>query len=148
MRVAPRDGPELELEVRGATVQAEALAAALSPTLERVYDFGHEIRFFTYELSERYEEINLLYSISETLGSILRLDDAANAILVQVCDVLGARRGSLWVHDAEHTVLRLTAAVGDEGIGRPLRIDDPQAPTSRVFREGRPRIASGDPGDR
>ena len=36
--------------------------------LERAFEFSQEVRFFTYELSERYEEINLLYSISETLG--------------------------------------------------------------------------------
>ena len=55
--------------------------------------------FFTVELSERYEEINLLYSIRETLGSILHMDDAARVILGEVCDVMGARRGSLWVYD-------------------------------------------------
>jgi sigma-B regulation protein RsbU (phosphoserine phosphatase) len=147
-RISPRDGPELELELRGERAQAQALASVLRPTLERVYDFGHEIRFFTYELSERYEEINLLYSISETLGSILRLDDAARAILVEVCDVLGARRGSLWVYDAEHHVLRLTAAVGDDGLGSPLRVDDPRAITARVFRDGRPMIASREGSDR
>jgi sigma-B regulation protein RsbU (phosphoserine phosphatase) len=140
-RISPRDGPELELEVRGDPAGARCLASALRPTLEKVYDFGHEIRFFTYELSERYEEINLLYSISETLGSILRLDDAARAILVEVCDVLGARRGSLWVHDADHHLLRLTAAVGEDGLGSPLRVDDPRTLTSRVFREGRAMIA-------
>jgi phosphoserine phosphatase RsbU/P len=144
VRITPRDGPELELEIRGDGAAQDAVAQVLKPTLERLFDFGHEIRFFTYELSERYEEINLLYSISETLGSILRLDDAARAILVEVCDVLGARRGSLWVYDADQTVLRLTAAVGDDGRGSPLRVDDPRSITSRVFRDGRPMIAARD----
>ena len=139
--IPPRDGPELELELRGGGRHAEALASVLQSTLERTYDFSHEIRFFTYELSERYEEINLLYSISETLGSILRLDDAARVILGEVSDVLGARRGSLWVHDAENHLLRLTASVGDEVVVGPLHADDPDAVTARVFREGRPMIA-------
>jgi sigma-B regulation protein RsbU (phosphoserine phosphatase) len=146
-RITPRDGPELELQIRGEG-HRDALAAVLKPTLERLFDFGHEIRFFTYELSERYEEINLLYSISETLGSILRLDDAARAILGEVCDVLGARRGSLWVYDADRTVLRLTAAVGDEGRGSPLDVDDPRSITSRVFRDGRPMIAAREGSER
>ena len=110
--------------------------------VERALEFGQEIRFFTHELSERYEEINLLYSISETLGSILRLDDATEAILEELCDVLGARRGSLWVHDPDHEQLTLTASFGDEGLRGPLSIADPQAVTARVFREGRPMIAS------
>ena len=40
-----------------------------------------EVDFFTRELSERYEEIDLLYSISETLGSILILEEATEEIL-------------------------------------------------------------------
>src|SRR5688572_16812296 len=66
-KIKPREGPELELEIRGGGADAEAVLGVLKPTLEKIFDFGHEIRFFTYELSERYEEINLLYSISETL---------------------------------------------------------------------------------
>jgi sigma-B regulation protein RsbU (phosphoserine phosphatase) len=141
-RLESPDGEQLELEVRGEPALAEPLASTIASGLEKLFDLGQEIRFFTFELSERYEEINLLYSISETLGSILRLDDAARAILGEVCDVLGARRGSLWVFDAEHNLLRLTASVGDEGLRGPLRADDPAAVTSQVFREGRPLIAA------
>ncbi len=78
----------------------------------RAFEFAQEVRFFTYELSERYEEINLLYSISETLGSLLRLDDAARVILGEVCDVLGAMRGSLWVFEAEGDLLRAGGGCG------------------------------------
>src|SRR5262245_14091421 len=68
--VTPRDGPSLELQVRPREGAArpgdpEAVASVLHSVLERMYDFAQEIRFFTFELSERYEEINLLYSISE-----------------------------------------------------------------------------------
>ena len=148
--VTPRDGPTLELEVRartGAKVGAaggnpEAVAVVLHSVLERTYDFAQEIRFFTFELSERYEEINLLYSISETLGSILRLDDAARVILGEVCDVLGALRGSLWVYDAGRSVLHLTASVGEEGLVGPLDVDDPDTVTAQVFRDGRSRIVA------
>lgn len=137
--LVPRDGPPLELEVRGEPgAPVEAVLRTLSSTLEQTWDFAQEIRFFTYEVSERYEEINLLYSISETLGSILDLDDAARIILQEVCDVLGARRGSLWVHDTGRRELRLVASVGEGGLDGPLSVDDPRAVTSRVFREGRP----------
>lgn len=135
----PREGAPLDLELSGGEPgTVEAVARVLSSTLEQTYDFAQEIRFFTYEVSERYEEINLLYSISETLGSILDLDDAARIILQEVCDVLGARRGSLWVHEAERRQLRLVASVGEGGLVGPLSVEDPRAVTSRVFREGRP----------
>jgi sigma-B regulation protein RsbU (phosphoserine phosphatase) len=140
-RVHPRDGSELELRVwRG----GEAVADLVARSLERSLDAAHEIRFFTFELSERYEEINLLYSISETLGSILRLDDAARVILSEVCDVMGARRGSLWVHEPADGLLRLTASVGTDGIQGPLRAEESPAITARVFREARPMMASPD----
>jgi sigma-B regulation protein RsbU (phosphoserine phosphatase) len=148
--VTPRDGPALELEVRARGKRGpkdetpEAVAAVLRSVLERTYDFAQEIRFFTYELSERYEEINLLYSISETLGSILRLDDAARVILGEVCDVLGALRGSLWVYDPERNVLHLTASVGPGGAVGPIPADDPDRVTAQVFREGRSMIVTRD----
>ncbi len=103
------------------------------------------MRFFTVELSERYEEIHLLYSISETLGSILHMDDAARVILREVCDVMGAKRGSLWLYRDEDESLHLTAAVGGEGLDGPIPVDDPDAVTSMVFREQRAVIASRAP---
>jgi len=53
------------------------------------------------ELSERYEEIDLIYTISEILGHTIRLDEAADRILREVSTVVGARRATLLVHDAE-----------------------------------------------
>jgi phosphoserine phosphatase RsbU/P len=139
----PREGPALEVEVLGAPAgREEALGDLVANLLTRAFELSQEIRFFTYELSERYEEINLLYSISETLGSLLRLDDAARVILGEVCDVLGARRGSLWVFQPGE-LLELVAAVGEEGLKGPLSVADPESVTARVFREGRAHIASG-----
>lgn len=140
----PREGPALEIEVLGAPAgREEALADLVANLLGRAFEFSQEVRFFTYELSERYEEINLLYSISETLGSLLRLDDAARVILGEVCDVLGARRGSLWVFQPLGHLLELVAAVGEEGLTGPLAVGDPESVTARVFREGRARITGG-----
>jgi sigma-B regulation protein RsbU (phosphoserine phosphatase) len=142
----PRDGPDLELRIFGVPDdQTESLPDLVTGFLGRTFEFAQEVRFFTYELSERYEEINLLYSISETLGSLLRLDDAARVILGEVCDVLGARRGSLWVYQPEGNLLDLVAAVGEEGLKGPLPVEDPDAVTAKVFREGRPVIV-GRPG--
>ncbi len=145
--ISPRDGPPLELEIRpSGELSLEPLASILKGNLERALDIAQEIHFFTYELKERYEEINLLYSISETLGSVLKLDEAADAILREVCDVLGAARGSLWVHDPRHNVLRLIAAVGRDAAADPSPDRHPDAVTSQVFEEGRSRIGSRDPG--
>lgn len=135
--LAPRDGPALQLEIRSPNgVAAAGIASVVQSGVERALDFAQEIRVFTYELWERYEEINLLYSISETLGSVLNLEEAADKILADVCDVLGAESGALWVHDRRRDLLRLTAAFGP-GSGDPLDAPFPDQVTSRVFQEGR-----------
>jgi len=143
LSLSPGEGPMLELDLSGPeSVDLDAVGGVLLQVLDRTFDLAEELRFFTYELAERYEEINLLYSISETLGSVLRLEDSARVILEEVCDVLGAGRGSLWVHDTESGVLRLTASVGDGGVDGPISEHDPESVTSKVFREGRALITS------
>ncbi len=140
--ISPREGPTLRLEVWGCPEgREESLADLVTQLVERAFEFSQEVRFFTYELSERYEEINLLYSISETLGSLLRLEEAATVILGEVCDVLGAKRGSLWVYEAEGDYLKLVAGVGDYTGEATLQVSDSEGVTARVFREGRPLIA-------
>jgi sigma-B regulation protein RsbU (phosphoserine phosphatase) len=138
------EGGYLELEIAAADSAAgEAVGAVLGPAIARVLDADREARFFTLELSERYEEINLLYSISETLG--FHLDDAARVILREVCDVMGAKRGSLWVNGQDDDQsLHLTAAVGHS---EPFDSEDPDpdAVTSMVFQEERAVIASRTP---
>lgn len=137
-----RDGSDLELRIwsRNGPI-TEPVVDLVAHSLARSMDSAHEIRFFTFELSERYEEINLLYSISETLGSILRLDDAARVILGEVCDVMGAGRGSLWVHEPDEDRLHLVASVGDGGVLGPLDAAGSPAVTAQVFREGRSMMA-------
>src|SRR5256712_354236 len=98
------------------------------------------------ELSERYEEIALIYTISEILGHTIRLDEAADRILREVSTVVGARRATLLVYDAEQKMLRIVAARGmDPQEVEPIEADDPCSVAARVFREM--RIVSYDPTD-
>lgn len=140
-----RNGTELVLEARRPIPDEGRRAThVLRTTLEHLYENAEEIRFFTYEVSERYEEINLLYSIAETLGSLLRMKDAARLILTEVCDVMGARRGALWVASPDDGELRLEASVGSGPREGPIQISHATSITSLVFRDGRPLILSGD----
>src|SRR5438132_10455835 len=98
------------------------------------------------ELSERYEEIDLIYTISEILGHTIRLDEAADRILREVSTVVGARRATLLVYDAEQQMLRIVAARGmDPEDVEPIEVDDACSVAARVFREM--RIVSYDPTD-
>lgn len=132
-----RNGAPLELEVRADTAD-EAAIDFLVRALTQVLAYESEAQSAALELSERYEEINLLYSISEILGSVLSLETAAGRILAEVADTLSARRASLWVYEPEEDDLHLRAAVGEEGLTGPIPRDDPVSVTARVFRERQP----------
>ncbi|MDT8341425.1 MAG: SpoIIE family protein phosphatase, partial [Longimicrobiales bacterium] len=157
------DGLPYEVRLRAGdrgieAADGDALVRLVSRVVTRVLDLTREVHFFTLEMSERFEEINLLYSIAETLGSVLQMEEAGRLILKELCDVLGAHRSALWVLDPERAVLELTASVGEDGPCGPIAVDHPQAVTARVFREGRSTITtsgfnghpdgfSGEPGE-
>lgn len=134
-------GTALRLELPGAGEgEAHGAAAFLSATLARVGRHDEELRSFSREIAERYEEITLLYSISEILGSIISLEDASATILAEVSSILGASRASLWVHDADERRLVLAAVEGGDGQTQPIELDDPCSVTAAVFRDARPVI--------
>ena len=133
------------LEVRPDT-SGEREAVELAEVIGAVMGAEEETGQVAAELSGRYEEIDLIYTISEILGHTIRLDEAANRILREVSAVVRARRATLLVHDPRANVLRLVAARGvDLGDIDPIEVDDPKSIAARVFREM--RIISYDPTD-
>lgn len=138
--VVPVEGPlPLWLEVTGrasARADAEFLAAVVSRMMRQ----DAEAREFGREIGERYEEITLLYSISEILGSVISLEQATATILEEVADVLGVRRATLWIHDEQTGLLELIAAVGGDGQQGPIAAADDVSVTAAVFRSRRPVI--------
>jgi sigma-B regulation protein RsbU (phosphoserine phosphatase) len=135
------------LEIGGV---GEARAAELSPQLSGIlaafFAAERETAEVTDELTGRYEEIDLLYAISEILGHTVRLEEAAQTIVREVSDVVGARRASIMVYDEETDLLRAVAARGFSAEGlKPVPSDDPHSVAARVFREQ--RIIVFDPSD-
>ena len=137
--------PDAWLEVRPeASGQREAVE--LAEVIGAVMGAEDETNQVAAELSGRYEEIDLIYTISEILGHTIRLEEAANRILREVSAVVRARRATLLVHDPRANVLRLVAARGVElGEMDAIEVDDPKSIAARVFREM--RIISYDPTD-
>jgi len=131
------------LEIKG---EGEQAAVELAEVVGAVMGAEEETGQVAAELSGRYEEIDLIYTISEILGHTIRLDEAANRILREVSAVVRARRATLMVHDPREHVLRLVAARGVElGEIDPIEVDDPTSIAARVFREM--RTISYDPSD-
>jgi phosphoserine phosphatase RsbU/P len=144
------DGVWLEIREPGRSAGAGGAApdraAALAETVGAVLAAERDVAQVAAELSERYEEIDLIYTISEILGHTIRLDEAAQRILHEVSTVVRARRATLMVHDRESGVLRLVAARGmDAKDVDPIEVDDPVSVAARVYREM--RIVSYDPTD-
>jgi len=129
--------PDLWLEVK-ATTRRRPNAVAIAKTLGALIESEDETRQVAAELSERYEEIDLIYTISEVLGHTIRLSDTAARILREVSDVVGARRATLLAVDEGGKVLRIVAAQGmNPSEAEPIEVDDPSSIAARVFREGR-----------
>ncbi|MGH7458765.1 MAG: SpoIIE family protein phosphatase [Longimicrobiaceae bacterium] len=137
----PDSEPELLVEAEGA---ATAAIRFLGYEVSRAMRHEREVRNFSRELVERYEEITLLYSISEILGSVAP-GDAAATILAEVTSTLGVRRAVLWVHDPDSGELVRAAAVGEEE--QPewrIPTADPDSVTAEVFRARRAVILDAD----
>lgn len=108
----------------------------LVPALSQMLQSQWEASRAANELAERYEEINLLYSIGEILGRTVTLEEAARTILLEVAETVGAEYGALLVHDAASGLLRPVTSLRAPGAPAPLPIpiDDPVSVSARVFR--------------
>jgi sigma-B regulation protein RsbU (phosphoserine phosphatase) len=118
-----------------ADVDLRGFMSFLLPVITQYMQSAMEVEHAANELAERYEEINLLYTISEILGRTVALEEAASVILNEVSETVGARRATLLVHDRETNTLRAAAALGvklDEI--PPIAVDDTCSVSAKVFR--------------
>jgi phosphoserine phosphatase RsbU/P len=117
----------------------------LLPVVAQYLQSALEVEHAANELAERYEEINLLYTISEILGRTVSLEEAARTILTEISETVGARRASILVHDPATGSLRVVAALGvDPSLTAEIAVQDPCSVSARVFRTQHPLLAEGD----
>ena len=134
-----RESPDGEQQLSHAAPRILSLVTAL-------LDSERQRAYVAEELAGRYEEIELLYAISEILGRTLRLEEAAQIIVREVSAVVGARRASIMVFDDATGTLRTVAARGFAPSGlEPVAVDDDCSIAARVFRER--RTVTFDPSD-
>lgn len=121
-------------------------ARQLEPLLAELLSRERDSLKLAKALASRYEEIELIYTISETLGTTIHLDEAAQKIVASVSTVVGAQRASILVFDEDTNQLHAAAGVGrDVGLFDPIPINDTCSIAARVFREQ--RIIAYDPRD-
>ena len=118
-----------------------AYSKFLLPVASQYLQAALEVEHAANELAERYEEINLLYTTSEILGRAVTLEETAATILEEISQTVGARRGSILVHDRVTDTLQVVAALGtDPADTVPIAIDDACSVSARVYREQRAMI--------
>jgi sigma-B regulation protein RsbU (phosphoserine phosphatase) len=118
---------------------AEKHIRLLLPFVSQILRGAQEVEHAALELAERYEEINLLYTIGEILGRTVTLEEAATTILTEISETVGARHASILVHEPGSDVLQVVAAIGAGSGGAPsIRVDDPECVSARVFRTQHP----------
>jgi sigma-B regulation protein RsbU (phosphoserine phosphatase) len=100
-----------------------------------------EIENAARELAERYEEINLLYTITEILGRTVALEEATATILQEVSETVGARRGAIFLREEDEPTLYPVAATGIalEEL-RDIDVNDPISIPAQVFRTRHPVV--------
>ena len=109
---------------------APQVAAVVGALLASQLDLGR----ITEELADRYQEIDLLYTISELLGQKIYFKETAKNILREVSTMVSARRASILVHDEASGRLDIVATWGvrPEQL-TPVTIDDEESIAARVF---------------
>jgi sigma-B regulation protein RsbU (phosphoserine phosphatase) len=139
----------LEVTTSNGSPPENDLSHTVPPLLSLIGVLLESERQRTYvaeELAGRYEEIELLYAISEILGRTVRLEEAAQIIVREVSAVVGARRASIMVYDEASRSLRTVAARGFAPDGLvPVPVEDDCSIAAQVFRER--RTVTFDPAD-
>jgi sigma-B regulation protein RsbU (phosphoserine phosphatase) len=124
------------------SIQLDRYMDFLLPVVTQYLQSALEVEHAANELAERYEEINLLYTISEILGRTVSLDEATRRILVEVSETVGARRASVLVRNPSTNILEPVAALGvDLATVPPIRLDDECSVSARVFKTQHPMLA-------
>jgi phosphoserine phosphatase RsbU/P len=127
------------------TFDLHSYMSLLRPVVTQYLQSALEVEHAANELAERYEEINLLYTISEILGRTVALDEAAKVILAEVSETVGARRATVLVHDRATNTLRAVAALGvNLADVPPITVNDSCSVSARVFRTQHLVLVEGD----
>lgn len=112
----------------------------LLPIVAQFMQAALEVEHAANELAERYEEINLLYTISEILGRTVALEEASRTILSEISETVGARKAAVLVHDATAGALVPVATIGvSEKDVQALPLDGDSV-SAEVFRTLHPMI--------
>jgi len=79
--------------------QTQAALTALRRALESLATVALEKRAVAREALDRYREINLLYSLGETLAACLDINELLQRVLTEASHIIQARQGAILLYD-------------------------------------------------
>ena len=132
-------GPRYALEVRdGEDPKSGRWIAFASDLIEDALRDERTLNQSRQDVTDRQEEIELLHSVTETLGAATRLEDAAKQVLQEVVQATGADRASLWIYAPETEELVLAASEGPARILMDrVPVDSTSSVSALAFRRNR-----------
>ncbi|MGC9357157.1 MAG: GAF domain-containing protein, partial [Anaerolineae bacterium] len=114
-----------DLVARGSELEQPVVESAVRlahRSLNLLLASRHESRSLARETLERYREINLLYSIGETIGATLDPDAIPHLILAEAGRVINADAGAVFLK--EEGELRMRASVGASDLLLALQVEN------------------------
>ncbi len=101
----------------------------------------YNINSLSGEILNKYEELNLLYELSEEMASVFNTREICEIVLRKALNVIGAQKASILLWDPGRQRLRVMASVGlPEQEDGDLGVDPVQGVCGYVFRTGKPLL--------
>jgi diguanylate cyclase (GGDEF)-like protein len=115
--------------------------SGLARVIEKWAHAQYELQSVVGELVWRYEELSVLYDSSETIVSIMDLEDVSRRILVKARDMLDVDNASLMLLDADTRELRIQDAIGlERDVVESMRLAIGEEISGWVAKEGKPLL--------
>lgn len=106
---------------------------------EKAYS-EYELENLTEELVEKYNEINLIYDITEALGAVLDSKTVCNVIIDKAVRVIGVEKASVMLYDEQNDRLFIAAAHGldlEEQMLQKISVAPGEGVSGKVFSTGK-----------
>jgi PAS domain S-box-containing protein len=121
--------------------ETQTVLTALRHALESLAGVALERRAVAREALDRYQELNLLYNIGETLATCLNVDDLLQRALTEATQIIQARRGAILLYDETGELV----VAASTGMTEELEtfIAEGHTLAEEVARTGKPQIVNG-----
>ena len=124
-------------DLRMARQSLQLAAEWIRKRIQSVYDLNS----LSNEVLNKYEELNLLYELSEEMAAVFNTQEICDIVLRKALNVIGAEKASILLLDPGLKALRVVASAGiPEKAVREVLIATDKGICGYVFRTGKPLL--------